>query len=99
GQIISSMLVDNNTSITLQPSGTNTLTINGSTAATNLSVTSGSTLTIGGGASVLTLAFATTVGQVANIAGTLTIASNGTVNSSVATTTWNVPGNITLNAV
>ena len=92
-QTIAKLTVDNNTDISLQSAASGiTLSVNGPTATTNLSVTSGSILQLSStGTNQITLNFITTASQQGNIAGTLVLNSNTSNNntfntSSVSTT-------------
>ncbi len=87
-QTIFQLLVSGSTNISLEAVSTNTLSINGTTAVTNLSVAAGSTLqvsTISNGN--LTLNYGAVTGQLANIAGTLMVNPNGTYIPTNSTTT------------
>ncbi|MEI8204521.1 MAG: hypothetical protein WCH34_15980 [Bacteroidota bacterium] len=96
---VRSLKVSDGVFVTLQASATASLSINGSTSATNLDISSGGSLTLGGGAAyVLTLTFATTALQVANISGIMTLNSYSAFASGIANTTVNVGGTLNLNA-
>lgn len=88
-QTISQLLVSNNTNISLQATTTNTLSINGITATTNLSIASGSTLQISTATyGTLTLNYGTVTGQLANVSGTMIVNNNGLYTPGNAVTTF-----------
>lgn len=106
-QPIRQLLVSGNTSVTLLPATTNTLSINGLGSTDNVSVAAGSTLTLGG-SGALTLTIITTANQRGNIAGTLQLGTGSTftttaVGSTVVTvasggTVNNINGTVTSSA-
>ncbi|MFH0866448.1 MAG: T9SS type A sorting domain-containing protein [Bacteroidota bacterium] len=83
-QTIRQLLITGSSNITLQSSGTTTLTINGLTLTNNLVVESGSTLQIGP-TNTLTITMTTTASQRADISGTLNVNSGTFTTSAVAT--------------
>jgi hypothetical protein len=97
-QTIRQLLVSNNTNVTLQAGSAVSLSVSGAAGLNNVDVASGSTLQIGGGAGALTLTYLSTgvTGQVANIAGSLILNTNGGFSSGIATTTVSVGGSLTL---
>ncbi|MFT3911092.1 MAG: T9SS type A sorting domain-containing protein [Ferruginibacter sp.] len=89
-QTIGRFVMSNNANITLQSSGTATLTI-GNGAGVDLDIPSGCTLVIGGSNSLtVTLAGSAT----ATVAGTLTVNSGRTYNTNGATVVTTVTGTI-----
>lgn len=97
-QTIRQLLVSSFTSVTLEASGTNTLSLNGPAATDNLSIANGSQLGIGSGTNTLSLSFAITGNQQANIAGTLVLGANSNLGSAVATSVFTVSGSVTVNS-
>ncbi len=92
-QTIGRLILSNNTSVTLQSAATATLTIGGSTG-TDLDVPAGSTLILGS-TSTFTLTHATSAGNTATIAGTLTVnASNTYTTSSSSNVITTVTGTV-----
>lgn len=92
-QTIGRLVLSNNTSVTLQSAATATLTIGGSTG-TDLDVPAGSTLILGS-TSTFTLTHATSAGNTATIAGTLTVnASNTYTTSSSSNVITTVTGTV-----
>jgi hypothetical protein len=100
-QTIAQFLVSNNTNITLQPALVlgNTLSIAGASAATNLSIASGSTLQISNAitSGPLTINFTGSAGQLVNIAGTLRLNFNGTFTPGTSVVTVTSSGTYHLN--
>jgi len=88
-QTIFQLLVSGSTNISLEAASTNTLSINGTTALTNLSVSAGSTLQVSTVTTGnLTLNYGAVTGQLANIAGTMVVNANGTYTTTNSTTTF-----------
>ncbi len=88
-QTVAQIQVSNNTDVSLQATTTNTLSINGASATTNLSIAAGSNFEVStSSVGTMTLNFITTTGQLASISGTLTTNTNGTFTTTNSTTTF-----------
>lgn len=85
-QTIRQLVVSNNSNITLHAAASgNVLSINGAASTANLSVASGSTLTLGSSVA-FTLNFVTTLNQQGSIAGTLNVNASNTFTTTTLTT-------------
>jgi hypothetical protein len=87
-QVVGQIIVGNNTDISFaaETAGARFLSISGPPSTNNLNIASGSTLQLSG-TSQLTLRFLTNPNQQANIAGSLVINDNGSLNNSFLTNT------------
>ncbi|MBL7779084.1 MAG: T9SS type A sorting domain-containing protein [Chitinophagales bacterium] len=88
-QTIRQLLISDSTTVTLQSSGTTTLTINGPTLTDNLMIREGSTLDYSA-TNTLTITMTTTASQRADISGTLNVRTGTFTTTGVGTNLFTV---------